>query len=72
MPVSDQLRAAVTAALDRGHSLRAIAIGAGISQPTLFRWYHRQNSMTLTNADKLATYFGMRLTKPRIPRRKPS
>jgi hypothetical protein len=63
--LSDQIKAAIEAS---GFSLNQVAKGAGIKQPSLWRFMaagksHRDIYLEKT-ADKLAAYFEMRLTKP--------
>jgi len=64
--MTDQLRNAVH---DSGFSVNHIAAGAGIPQPVLQRFIsgERQN-IRLDTADRLAAYFGMRLTRPLRPK----
>jgi len=64
--MTDQLRAAVH---DSGFSINHIATGANIPQPVLQRFIsgERQN-IRLDTADRLAAYFGMRLTRPLRPK----
>jgi hypothetical protein len=69
--LSDQIKAAIAAS---GLSLNQVAKGAGIKQPSLWRFMaaagksHRDIYLEKT-ADKLAAYFGMRLTKPVVKRK---
>jgi len=48
-------------------SINAIATGAAVPQPVLQRFVSgdREN-IRLDTASKIATYFGMRLTKPKV------
>jgi len=59
MPLSEQLRAAIRASAESGN---AIAKAAGISQPVMSRFLSG-NDIKFSAADKLATYFGLVLTK---------
>ena len=60
MAISDQLREAM-----QGYeSINRVAKDSGISQPILHRFYHGERDLRLETADKLAAFFGMRLTKP--------
>lgn len=62
MAISDQLREAM-----QGYeSINRVAVDSGISQPILHRFYHRERDLRLETADKLAAFFGMRLTKPTV------
>ena len=62
----DQLRGAVH---DSGLSVNAIALGADIPQPVLQRFVSgERDNLRLDTADKLAAYFGMRLTTPCRPK----
>ncbi len=64
--LTDQLRAAVR---DSGLSINHIANGAYIPQPVLQRFASGdRDNLRLDTADKLAAYFGMRLTTPRRPK----
>jgi hypothetical protein len=64
--LADQLRQAVA---DSGLSVYRIAKSSGIGQSVLQRFIagDREN-IRLDTADRLATYFQMRLTPPRKPR----
>jgi len=64
--MTDQLRNAVR---DSGLSINHIAIGAGIPQPVLQRFISgERENIRLDTADRLAAYFGMRLTKACKPK----
>lgn len=65
MALQDQLRKAVK---DSGLTLYAIAKGAEIAYPVLFRFARGERDLTLETATKLADYFGMRLTRPKRPK----
>ena len=58
--VSDQLREAVNA---YGTVYRA-AKESGICQPVLQRFVNGERGLSMENIDKLAEFFGMRLTRP--------
>lgn len=62
MALQDQLRQAV---LDSGLSLYAVAKGAEIAYPVLYRFVMGERDLTLQTASRLADYFGMRLTRPK-------
>lgn len=66
MALQDQLRQAVQ---DSGLSLYAIAKGSGIAYPVLYRFASGERDLTLQTASRLADYFGMRLTRPRRPKK---
>lgn len=72
MRISDQLRKAIR---DSGLSFSEIARAIGISQPILSRFMstdpdtHRDIQLERT-ADKLADFFGMKLSEPK--RKKPA
>lgn len=66
--VSQQLYEAISQALAAGWSINRIAQSAGISRPSLQYWYSGQrDSLALETVNALCAFFGMRLTKPRIP-----
>jgi plasmid maintenance system antidote protein VapI len=46
---------------DSGESVNAIARGAGIPQPVLWRFVNDQRDLTLRTAEKLIAYFGLEL-----------
>ncbi len=46
-------------------SINALAIAADIPQPVLQRFASGERDIRLDTAAKLATYFGMKLTKPK-------
>ena len=66
MSLADQLRKAVT---DSGLSVYRIAKDTGVSQAALQRFIagNREN-IRIDTADKLASFFQMRLTPPRFPK----
>jgi len=51
---------------DSGQSVRSIALGAGIPQPSLHRFIKGERDIRLDTAAKIADYLGMRLTKSRV------
>jgi plasmid maintenance system antidote protein VapI len=59
-PISDSLKGAMAAS---GLSVYRIAKDTGISQPALQRFVSGQRGITLDTADKLATYFKLKLTE---------
>ncbi len=66
MSLQEQLRQAIE---DSGATLYAIAKGSGIAYPVLYRFARGERDLTLATASKLADYFGMRLTRPRRPKK---
>jgi plasmid maintenance system antidote protein VapI len=58
-PITDVLRRAIT---DSGLPLLRIARETGVERASLSRFVRRKNSLRLDMADKLAAYFGLRLT----------
>ncbi len=61
-PLADQLRDAIEGC---ELSILAIAKETGIPQPVLHRFYvGDRDNLTLTTADKLCRWLGMRLTRP--------
>lgn len=67
--IESQLRRAVQSALRDGWSMRAIAKSAGVPHTTIREWYADGREMRSANAWRLAGWFGMRLTRPRVPAR---
>lgn len=57
-PLSDQLRAAITAC---GQSTNAVAQAAGVPAPVVQRFLAGQRGITLETAGKLARYLGLAL-----------
>lgn len=45
-----------------GESLHAVAKGAGISYPVVYRFYHGQRSIMLETVEKLCRYLKLKLT----------
>ncbi len=67
--VSEQLYDAMTEAVAKGWSILRIAEKAGISRPSLQRWYSGdRDSMAMDTINNLCQFFGMRLTKAKIPK----
>jgi plasmid maintenance system antidote protein VapI len=66
MALQDQLRQAIR---DSGLSLYRIAKGSGIAYQVLHRFARGERDLTLETASRLADYFGMRLTRPRRPKK---
>ena len=66
MTLQGDLRKAVR---DSGLTTYAIGKGAGIPLPVLYRFVSGERDLTLETASKLADYFGMRLTRPRRPKK---
>ena len=65
MALQDQLRQAVQ---ESELSLYAIAKGAGIAYPVLYRFSTGERDLTLKTGSRLADFFSMRLTCPRRPK----
>lgn len=67
------LREAVEQARAQGWSVNGIANKSGVPQPILAYWLHedeeKRKKLPLRDADRLADWLGMRLTKAKIPRR---
>jgi plasmid maintenance system antidote protein VapI len=62
MSLTEQLLDAID---NSGVTLYRVAKDAGISYAIIERFTKRERGITLETADKLAAYFGMKLTKPR-------
>ena len=62
MTLTDQLIQTIE---QSGLTQYRIAKDTGVSCPIVQRFVSRERGITLETADKLAEYFGMRLTKPR-------
>ncbi len=62
MTLTDQLIDAIEGS---GATLYRVAKDSGVPCAVLQRFVIRERGITLKTADKLAAYFGMRLTKPR-------
>ena len=62
MSLTAQLRSAIETS---GASLYRIAKDSGVPQSVVHRFATGQRQIKLDAADKLAAYFGMRLTKPK-------
>ncbi len=66
MALQDQLRQAVK---NSGLTLYRIAKGSGIAYQVLHRFARGERDLTLETASRLADYFGMRLTRPKRPKK---
>ena len=66
MALQDQLREAVA---NSGLSLYRIAKDSGVVYQVLHRFARGEHDLTLETATKLADYFGMRLTRPKRPKK---
>lgn len=67
--IIEQLKDAVNDATRSGWSINRLANEAGVSRASVQEWYTgAQSSVSLETAAGLARFFGMRLTKPRIPK----
>jgi len=53
----------VQAIEESGKSVRAVALAAGISQPSLARFIHGERDILLDAADKVARVLGLKLVK---------
>jgi len=60
--LDEQLREAIE---NSGKSINSIAIAADVPQPVLQRFASGERDIRLETANKIADYFGMRLTKPK-------
>lgn len=68
--IERDIKTAVEKAIESGEwSQNSIATKLKIEQRTLNRWMRGERSISLANAVKLAEWLGMRLTKPKIPKR---
>ncbi len=61
--LSEQLKEAVSQAIDEGYTRYAIAKRAGLKPYVLTQWYDEGKDIRLDTAAKLAEIFGMRLTR---------
>lgn len=67
--IEQQLRDAVDAALAKGWSMNALAKAAGVSRSAVRDWHSRsRGGLAIDTIQGLAAFFGMRLTKARIPK----
>ncbi len=66
MALQDQLRQAVA---NSGLTLYRIAKDSDIAYQVLHRFARGERDLTLETASRLADYFGMRLTRPRRPKK---
>lgn len=62
MSLTDQLQDAIHSS---ELTLYRIAIDAGVPYAVLYRFAHGERDIKLKTADRLAEYFGMRLTRPK-------
>lgn len=67
--IENQLRSTVAEALASGWSMLALAEAAGVPRSSLREWYYDGKGMHGETLMHLADFFGMRLTKARIPAR---
>ena len=63
-PIADALRQAVR---DSGLSLQKLAEATGVERASLSRFVRGERTLRLDMADRLAVYFGFKLTKPTEP-----
>lgn len=61
MGLEATLRAAIAERVEAGETVYQIAKGCGIGQPVLSRFVHKERTLTLRTADKLAAYLGLEL-----------
>jgi len=66
MALQDDLRRAIE---HSGLTLYAVAKGSGIAYQVLHRFARGERDLTLETASRLAAYFGMKLTRPRRPKK---
>jgi plasmid maintenance system antidote protein VapI len=66
MALQDQLRHAIECS---GLTLYRVAKGSGIAYQVLHRFASGERDLTLETASKLANYFGMKLTRPKRPKK---
>lgn len=59
-----RLREAINAAVKNGATLNGIAVAAGVPQPVVHRFHHKQQTLKLPTAERLAEYFGITISKP--------
>lgn len=59
--ISDQLRAAIAAAGERGVTRYRISKETGVEQAALSRFVRGRQGLDLSSVDRLATYLGLRL-----------
>lgn len=62
MSITAQLRSAIK---DSGATLYRIAKDSGVSYAVVHRFASGERQIKLDAADKLAEYFGMKMTKPK-------
>lgn len=63
VPLGQQLQAMIT---DRGMSINALAVAAGVPEPVLHRFLSGvRANIRLDTADKLCKFFDVRLTRPK-------
>ena len=65
MSLSENLRQAIAKS---GLSTYRVAKDSGVGQAGLQRFVARQRELSLESADRLLTYFGMTIGKPRPPK----
>ena len=53
-PISDELRALVTAAIERGETQASIARASGVARSKICDWLNGRATMTLESADRVA------------------
>ena len=62
MSLTKQLQKAIR---NSGLTLYRIAADTGLAYAVVYRFAKEQRDITLSTADRLAEYFGMRLTRPK-------
>ena len=65
MSIADAIR---EAAESSGKSWYEIAKKSGVNYAAIHRFLSGESDIRLSTADKLAEYFGMRMTKPKKPK----
>ena len=65
--IREHLKQAINDALAKGWSGNQLAKAAGVDQGGLSRLMNDQRGVSVETADKLAAFFSMKLTQPKIP-----
>lgn len=66
--IDNQLKEAVREAQGNGWSLLSLATAAGARRSSVREWLREGTELKSSDVAALAAFFGMRLTKPRIPK----
>ena len=59
-----RLRQAIKSAIKSGATLNGIAVASGVPQPVVYRFHHKQQTLKLPTAERLAEYFGITTSLP--------